>query len=194
MMEYRGGEVDDCVDIARLMCRAGGGLMEFMLEGIVPNCSPEDLLQLAIADPDAPINYENAFVGVDDDQVVALLLCYPSAEFGLSDVLESSVPVERLGHLQEFFSTPLPESLYVNSVAVDGDHGGQGIGATLMDIADELAGARQISTLSLHVWADNATAIGLYEKCGYRIHKHLSVARHRLLPHDGGKLIMTKNL
>lgn len=194
MIDYRGGEAEDDAAIARLMCRAGGGLMEFMLEGILPNCQPEDLLRLAISDPDSPIHHDNAIVGVNEDQVVALLLCYPSHLFGLSDVLRSSVPADRLDHLRDFFDQPLPESLYVNSVAVDESVAGQGIGATLMAIADDLAAAQEMNRLSLHVWADNGGAIHLYEKCGYRIDRHIDVARHELLDHDGGKLIMVKTL
>lgn len=194
MIDYRAGEADDDAAIARLMCLAGGGLMEFMLEGVLPNCGPEDLLRLAISDPDSPIHHDNAVVGVHEGNVVALLLCYPSGLFGLSDVLRSSVPADRLDHLKNFFEQALPESLYVNSVAVDESMAGRGIGATLMAIADDLAAAQGADTLSLHVWADNAGAIHLYEKCGYAIAHHIDVGRHKLLDHDGGKLVMVKTL
>ncbi|MGB0749170.1 MAG: GNAT family N-acetyltransferase [Magnetospiraceae bacterium] len=194
MIEYRTGEATDSRAIASLMCQAGGGLMEYLLEGVLPNCSPLDVLELAITDEDSPLNHENAVLGVAEDQIIALLLSYPTQKFGLDDIMQENVPADRLDHLKALFGTPMPKGLYVNSVAVDAAFGGHGIGGTLMTIADTLALAQGFDTICLHVWADNPGAIHMYETAGFQISADIPVVRHPLLPHDGGKYLMVKKI
>ena len=56
-------------------------------------------------------------------------------------------------------------SLY--SIAVDPGMAGRGLGRALMIAAEQAAAARGRACLSLEVRADNAGAVGLYERLGY---------------------------
>jgi ribosomal protein S18 acetylase RimI-like enzyme len=48
--------------------------------------------------------------------------------------------------------------------------------------------------MSLLVFADNKKATRLYRKNGFIIAEKVEVQRHRLIPHDGGCLLMKKDL
>ena len=194
MIEYRAGEATDSAAIAELMCRAGGGLMEFMLDGLVPHCSAVDLLQIAITEEASPYHYSNAVLAADGEQVVGLLLAYPATQFRMAEAIRSTLPPERQGWLDPLFDLELPESLYVNSVAVADGYGGRGIGVTLMAIADDLANAQDFESICLHIWADNAVGMRLYDRTGFKVGAEIDVKRHRLMPHDGGKYLLIRYL
>lgn len=73
----------------------------------------------------------------------------------------------------EFLDTRLgqcrpPHSiLYLTEVAVSPNARRRGIGSRLLEAIEELAEARNVETLYLHVDVTNAAAISLYEKAGY---------------------------
>lgn len=54
------------------------------------------------------------------------------------------------------------------SIAVDPDRAGRGVGQTLLGAAEEAASARDCQYLRLEVHENNARAISLYRKAGYR--------------------------
>jgi ribosomal-protein-alanine N-acetyltransferase len=55
----------------------------------------------------------------------------------------------------------------VYSIAVDPEMNGRGLGRALMIAAEQGAAARGRASLTLEVRADNAGAVGLYERLGY---------------------------
>ena len=54
------------------------------------------------------------------------------------------------------------------SLAVDPKQGRRGVGRALLQACERYARARDLSALRLEVRYDNASAIALYEKMGYR--------------------------
>ncbi len=60
------------------------------------------------------------------------------------------------------------KSARLYSLAVDPAHGRRGVGRALLQACERYARARDRSALRLEVRYDNASAIALYEKMGYR--------------------------
>ncbi len=58
--------------------------------------------------------------------------------------------------------------LEVDEVAVLPEYRRQGIGRRLMEKAEQMAAARGISTVELHVWEANDQARAFYDRLGYR--------------------------
>jgi [ribosomal protein S18]-alanine N-acetyltransferase len=63
---------------------------------------------------------------------------------------------------------PRSSAARIYSLAVNGDHGRRGVGRELLLAAERYARAHGRSRLRLEVRYDNAAAIALYEKLGYR--------------------------
>ncbi len=59
-------------------------------------------------------------------------------------------------------------SARIYSIAVDPRFGRRGVGATLLAAAEKFALRHEREAVTLEVRYDNAPAIALYEKCGYR--------------------------
>lgn len=69
--------------------------------------------------------------------------------------------------LQELENRAL-ESWYVNVLACYPEHRGQGLGSRLLDLAEEIARAEELSRMSLIVANANTRARRLYESKGYQ--------------------------
>ena len=83
---------------------------------------------------------------------------------------------ERDGRLAGFCWTklhtdedPVVGEIYV--IAVDPDHHGQGLGRQLTLAGLDSITARDVTTANLYVDADNAAAVGLYDRLGFTIHR-----------------------
>ena len=63
---------------------------------------------------------------------------------------------------------PKGSILYITEVAVHPSARRQGIGAKMLRAIDTIASQKDVETLYLHVDVSNCSAMGLYEKCGYR--------------------------
>ena len=62
----------------------------------------------------------------------------------------------------------------LDSIAVDPSHGGGGIGAALMNRLQAILRQRGVSTMMLMVRLDNAAAIALYRKRGFRRERRIN--------------------
>ena len=79
----------------------------------------------------------------------------------------------------------------IMTVAVTPAARGHGLGRRLLDELEARAAARRAASVMLEVRADNAAAIGLYERAGYAV---VSTRRRYYQPGDVDALVMRKNL
>lgn len=184
----------DANAIADHLCRAGGGLMEFLLDGIVPDVKPPQLLALSLTEADETISYKNALVVDTDEGVKGLLLAYPLSEFHISTQMETFVDQGRLDHVRELYTHKIENSYYVHALSVDDTLAGQGAGRALLDLAYEIAADEGFGNVSLHVWRDNERALRLYQKNDFKVVRDIKIDRRDLLPHDGGMILMRHDL
>ncbi len=103
-------------------------------------------------------------------------------------------PKERLDHVRELYAHRLDDSFYVHALSVDEALNGQGIGRAFLDLSYEMAEDRGFNTVSLHVWKDNQRALSLYQANGFVGVEDIAIDRHALIPHDGGMLLMMRQL
>lgn len=83
--------------------------------------------------------------------------------------LDDQIPAERRYILEPFRSSPLPDSWYLSSLAVDQAYRGRGIGSRLLRSAAEQAKAEGYETIALHVFEEKSIARTLYRKCGFTV-------------------------
>ena len=188
------GLPSDAPVIAKHLCRAGGGLMDYLLDGVVPDVEADQLLAVNVAEENTALSYENAVVVETNDGVQGVLLAYPFEEFNISSTMEMFVPKEKLDHVRELYAHRLDDSFYVHALSVDEALNGQGIGRAFLDLSYEMAEDRGFSTVSLHVWKDNQRALSLYQANGFVGVEDIAIDRHALIPHDGGMLLMMRQL
>jgi ribosomal protein S18 acetylase RimI-like enzyme len=191
---YRAARLSDSLDLARLLCVAGGGLYEFLFDGIVPFMTATEFLAAGIAGDDSPISHRNCFVAVDatSDRVLGAANVFPADLLGPDTY--PLVPLERQVHIRPLLQLRDRGSMFLNALAVDESCRGTGIGARLLDWAKAEARSGGFDRLSLHVWADNTAAREFYKLRGFVDVAVAEVASHPRLAHRGGSVLMSCTL
>lgn len=180
--------------VVPLMQAAGCGMFEFLMNNIVPFINVKTILPMIYGRDDNILSYRYIQIATLDQDVVAALSVFPIEQRVLSPLLKEHVPADRLAHLMPFFESKWDNSLYINLISVVPSHQNQGIGTYLLKQAEQLARSRQLSALSLHVWADHTRAITLFERAGFVAKETLAIPSHPRLAHEGGMLLFVKAL
>jgi ribosomal protein S18 acetylase RimI-like enzyme len=169
---------------------AHGGWNEAIYDGLVPGQSVEEIIQPEFAQPDTTYFYENHWIASLDGQIAGGLHAYPWDDMA-DDPPNPLVPEERHVIDEPFQRLTAPGTFYIHALAVYPEFGRRGIGSSLLSLACDQAVEKGFSDLSLFVFAQNAGAVALYEKHGYKVAGRSPVVEHPLLRYTGDVLIMT---
>lgn len=189
-IRYRQGQLQDCARIAELDYTASSGVAEFLFRDLIPDTSPVGVLTSCLEDDSDPYSYRNTIVALDKDQVVGIAISYPARYHTITTDMREFLPPERLDHLQHFFTTRVEGSYYIDGLSVAAKFTGQGIGGHLIDLTKDKARRQGYDVLSLIVFADNTDALRMYERYGFNKVKNIPLDSHRLIPHEGGCILM----
>lgn len=165
--EFRFGTAADAPLIAEQIIAAGDGLFESMLDGIVPGVGAREFVRMAVNAEDSPLSFANAILAENNGQVAGLALGYPAAEYGLHPLLKNLVPNRRLEPLRNLFASKVEGSWYLNTLLVLDHARGQGLGKLLVQFCADFALENDFSSISLHAWKDNASALSVYAGLGF---------------------------
>lgn len=188
--QFRFGQQSDTPEIVRLVREVGGGVFETLFDQLVPGIQTADFLEMAIRSPESPLHFSNAILAHDERQVIGMALAYSAAQFEVHPALKSIVPAERLAPLESLFSKRIEDSWYLNTLFVDEQARQQGLGRFLVELCGDVAAENGFSSLSLHVWADNAPARRLYSHLGFKVHSQIPLELPNRPPREGGMLLM----
>lgn len=189
-LDVRIGTATDIDDLVRYLLMAGEGLFEFLFDDAYPGLTARDALALGAGDSESPYHFENAYLVESDNRVVGCLVAFPAEQIGLPELAYSVLARERLDPVRPLFEEHVPESLYINTLAVDESMRGQGVGGLLLDFAAELAQGAGCTSMTLHAWGDNETALSLYEARGFERVGAVEMPRTETLRHDAPMLLL----
>jgi MFS family permease len=108
----------------------------------------------------------------------------------ISEEMRRYFPKDRLAHFNNFFSSRVEESFYLDGLGVAPNYQRLGIGSRLIELTKKKTRQEGYNALSLIVFADNTEAIKLYERCGFQTVKPIELNPHERIPHQGGCLLM----
>jgi len=183
----------DAGGIARHVVMAGGGVYEFLLEGLFDEeLSPADLLVPGIAAATGPHSHTRCLVADMWGVVVGIAHTHEAGAIERGN--RDWVPVDRLAHLAPFDAAQDPGSCFLSALAVDPHWRGRGIADRLIRAVEGRAVNEGFDRLTLHVWADNEPARRLYRKHGFEELAVAAIPPHPRLPRAGGSLLMRKRL
>ena len=175
----RSATVEDAAVGAWLAVMALGNLAE-VLFGLGRQGKARDVLEKLFAQAHNRFSHQFAYLALQGDQAVGLLLAYPGhlmkelaapmagqmlkiyGVLGMGRFLRKALPMIGLKEAE-------PDEYFINTVAVLPEHQGQGVGTRLLTHADELARAGGLRKCALSVTLENDSARRLYLRRGYRI-------------------------
>lgn len=188
----RPADPDDSPAMAPLLVEAGGGIYEFLLDGVVPGMDVAELLVPGLAAREGSFSHRHCAVAVDGPSVVGVAHAYPAD--WMRSVDRSFLPSDRLEHIRTFDAAQDWGSYFLSALAVGPAWRRHGVAARLLDWVEGRARTGGFDRITLHVWADNAPARRLYARHGFFEVEVAAIPWHARLPHEGGSLLLCKRL
>jgi ribosomal protein S18 acetylase RimI-like enzyme len=189
-MQIRRATRSDCADVAGLALIAGEGIPAyFWALDAGAGVSIEAQGALNAASETGNFSYRNAWLMVVDGRVAGMLLAYrlPAAD-AAEDLQALPEFIRPLVELEQC----VPGSFYINMLATYPDYRNRGIGSRLMGRVDELAADAGCDLTSIEVFEENAGALRLYQRLGYRIVERRAVVPHECHPYHGDIVLLTR--
>jgi GNAT superfamily N-acetyltransferase len=191
---YRAATFADCRDIARFISLAGGGLYEFLFGDLIPLLTPAGFLTVATASPRYSISYRNCFVAVDEPTNAAIGMANVFPTDLLKKENSAVLPLKRRSHIRPMLELQDWGSMFLNALAVSDRYRCHGIGARLLDWAEDRSRQAGFARLSLHCWADNTTAVNFYQARGFVALAVAEIPYDARLRHFGGSILMQRKI
>jgi GNAT superfamily N-acetyltransferase len=183
---------DDAEEIARIVIRTGEGVVEHLLDDLVPGVDSLAILTAAFIGGEGVYRVENMLCAWQADALVGLLFAYPSGEHRVPPLMESMVPAKRLRAVRPILERSVPDSLYVNTFWLTESQRGNGRADTLFSLAGQRCLALGLKRVSLFCWNDNPRAMRFYARNGCVVAEHLPPEALPLERHPLGGSILCK--
>jgi ribosomal protein S18 acetylase RimI-like enzyme len=193
-VRYRSAEKLDCAKIAELTNVASDGVAEYLFHDLIPEMTPTQIIAYNLEQDVYPHTYKSATVAVDGTAVVGLALSYPSSYHMITPEMRAFFPGDRLAHLNDFFAARVPDSWYLDTLAVEKAYRKKGIGTKLLELNKEQASTNGLDVLSLIVFADNTPALNLYKRYGFRVAADIKVEPNKFIQRKSGCLLLRCDL
>jgi GNAT superfamily N-acetyltransferase len=187
---YRPGRKPDCRRLAELDNIASSGAIEFLFHDLIPGMTPVEIVASELENDRYPYTFRSVIAAAYGPRIVGMALSFPARYHTITDEMRNFFPSDRLEHFKQFFTTRVEGSYYLDALSVDEQFRNQGIGSKLIDLTAARARQEGFSSLSLITFADNASARRLYRKKGFSVVKPIELKPHRLIPHQGGCLLL----
>jgi ribosomal protein S18 acetylase RimI-like enzyme len=160
---------------ARYFDEVTEGFFRFMLGRRVV-----EIVATAYTQPGHDLSYENITFAERDDVIIGVASAYtaeqhrrasdePLKRAAGSSAFRMSVVGTLFAPLIRILDTIADGDFYLQAIAIDKQHRGQGLGSALIDAIEDQAIAAGSTRLSLDVSAGNKTALRLYEHRGMTV-------------------------
>lgn len=193
---YRDAVLEDATSLTELMVRAGGDILQFVLDEVAPGVSAQELYMHMVTSLDSECSYRHCVVASiragQSEVVVGMANAFPTALLkGESTPYDLS---KREAHLQPRTKMQDWDSYFLNQIAVLPQFDGRGIARKLMTEVFNRGIVEGFDRITLHVWADNERAVSLYRQMGFIPVGIADIIWHPDLPHTGGSILMCRSL
>jgi len=190
--DIRKAQPGDASELAVLMNIAGDGIPACLWEQMAgPGADVMAFAAGRVARSEGNFSYTNAHVALRGNSIAGMLLGYRLPDPPGASPPDDVPPVVRpLLELEAM----VPGSWYVNAVATVAAFRGQGVGRSLMELAERLAVASNARAVSLIVGDGNEGALRLYARLGYQPAGRRPIVALPRFPHAGEWILMRKDV
>lgn len=194
MFAFHTATPDDAEQIADIITKTSAGVVEHLLENLIPELSARSILAAAFMKGEGPYRTENVIRSLDGETIISLLFSYPSEEHKVPALMESLLPSGRLSAVRPILERSVPDSLYINSIWIAQEVRGSGHSDALM--VEAVSRCRKLgrSRICLFCWNDNERAMRFYARHGFSLYEHLPPEKLSLKDHRLGGSILSMAL
>ncbi|MEQ8658902.1 MAG: GNAT family N-acetyltransferase [Hyphomicrobiales bacterium] len=176
----RHAEPSDAPSLAKLIDIAGEGIPRWLWsQSSESGQNPLEVGAARARRTEGGFSFRNALVADLDGRAAGMVLSYPIETAPEDDPDNLPAPIAPFVELEAHSVG----TWYINALAVFAGARGAGVGSSLMQAAEEFAQAAGYRSMSVQVYSQNAGALKLYEKLGYREHARARVREHPCQPY-----------
>lgn len=187
---YREGKKEDCLRIAELDNIASDGAIEFLFHDLIANMTPVQIVASNLESDSYPHSYRSVIVAEYNETIIGMSLSFPGKYHIITDEMKNFFPPDRINHFKHFFSAPVGDSYFLDALCVDKNFRNRGIGSKLIGLTKSKARKKGYNSLCLLVFKDNTNARNIYKKNGFKVIDWIELPSHKLMPHEGGCVLM----
>jgi ribosomal protein S18 acetylase RimI-like enzyme len=187
---FRAATAEDSRTIAELFSISSDGVVNYVwmtLASEYPGLEPVEIGAIRYASEEGNFSFTNCVVAEREGAVIGQLCTYPVAPASAEN--PDGEPVDPV--LEPYARLDVPDTLYISSLALLEGFRGMGLGTRMISIARDQARERGLDALSLLVFEQNAGALKLYEREGFREVDRAAVVPHPLINRTGDVILMT---
>ena len=187
---FRAATAEDSRKIAELFSISSDGVVNYVwmtLASEYPGLEPVEIGAIRYASEEGNFSFTNCVLAEREGAVIGQLCTYPVAPAGAGG--PDGEPVDPV--LEPYARLDVPDTLYISSLALLEGFRGMGLGTRMISIARDQARERGLDALSLLVFEQNAGALKLYEREGFREVDRAAVVPHPLINRTGDVILMT---
>lgn len=200
---FRAATLDDCYTIARLFQIASDGVCDYTwstLASKYPGLTPLEIGAKRYANPDNLFGYKNCVIAERNGEIVGMMVTFPIPKEIVSKsepivepaiAPDEDVPNTETPDVLAPYSLEAPGTWYICALALFPKFRRQRIGTQLLAVAHQQAAERGFKELSLLCFEQNAGALKLYQRHGFRTIARAPTVPHPLIHHTGDVLLMT---
>ncbi|MCR4667422.1 MAG: GNAT family N-acetyltransferase [Desulfovibrio sp.] len=166
-LSFRLASPEDASLLAKIVITVSGGVVEALLDGLLPAVSGEQVLTMVLRDASSHYSYKNCVLAEQGGEIVGLLFAYPASFQKIPPLMKTMIPAKRLQPLIDILTAHVEHSLHINTFWVDAQLRGSGLSDSLMEYAGDLARDMNLSKIGLFAWRDNARALAFYARHGF---------------------------
>lgn len=182
----------NALELAKLIDIAGEGIPTWLwMQSCQDGQSALDVGTQRARRPSGGFSFCNALVAVKDHHILGMVLGYPIDAAPDDNLNDLPPPIAPFVDLEK----QSVGTWYVNALAMFPGHRGSGVGTELLLAAEAVAVQSGYVQTSIQVYNQNAGAVRLYERNGYRATACSKVLDHPCQPYyTGDVLLLVKNL
>jgi ribosomal protein S18 acetylase RimI-like enzyme len=190
-LRYERGAIEDVPWLAQLIDLASDGIIDHLYRDLIPGITPTQAVAFGLKNEDSPYSYKSAIVVRDRTDILGMALSYHSSHHVISNEMRMVFPAERLSPLERLYTPKIQDGWFLDALCVTQSARRKGVGQRLIELTKDEAIERGCDVMSLIVFADNGSAIRLYERTGFAVSRAIEVPSGRYIRHNDGCLLMT---
>ena len=157
--------------------------------------SPEAYAARYLADPVNSLSIRNTILVESESQRLGFIICYREERIPPGEQTTPHpppLPAELDSALEPYRELSDPNSLFIAEICCLPEARGKGLGTRLLQYANALAVDRELPSVSLRVFSENAGAVRLYDRNGFKVIAERAVVPHPDIRISGSVYLMSR--
>lgn len=187
-------EADDAPALAAILNKAGGGVISYLLDGLIPGLDGESVLAAALRRDQELYSPDSTLLVEKQGRIAAMLGVCPAEAHVVPPALSMLVSGKKLKTVRPLLEAAVPGSLHINVFWLDKDLCGEADARMLLLAAEERAKSLGLPALSVFCRLGEEKEIAFFTASGFCEHRRFAPAEFAVNGKEEGGLLLRNDL